>query len=263
MFCHKCGSKSMEGSAFCQKCGEKLIMDESSPQASVAPVTVHAPEPTITPTEETAWEPQQAPTNQSATSDKTGGGLHSVAEFFVAIGNISLPLLAIYAFISMIFGGSINRVIFAVGLIFGVIGIAIIVKTKLFGKSKILFFGIIVVVVIAIASASSGGSDRYIKMVKGGTLDGYPQKTVGRAFDDFLNNPKWESGLTEEGKRFVNVKGGILYLDEKANIVVQFFIDKDNNRFSYNASEINGVPLNNFLWWGLLETIYDDGSIDD
>lgn len=35
MFCHKCGHKSPEDSAFCQKCGEKLITDE----APVAPVT--------------------------------------------------------------------------------------------------------------------------------------------------------------------------------------------------------------------------------
>jgi hypothetical protein len=257
MFCHKCGNKSIEGSAFCQKCGEKLIMDESSPQASVAPVTVHAPEPTITPTEETAWEPQQAPTNQSATSDKAGGGLHSVAKF----GRVLLVLSLLLLFLSSFLNLSISPIILVVGVLIGIILSAL---NRPLGISKIwqLAVGGFVLVVI-IAWASSGGNDRYVKMVKGGTLDGYPQKTVGRAFDDFLNNPKWESGLSEEGERFVNVKGGILYLDEKANIVVQFIIDKDNNRFSYNASKINGVPLNNFLWWGLLETIYDDGSIDD
>jgi hypothetical protein len=55
----------------------------------------------------------------------------------------------------------------------------------------------------------------------------------------------------------VNVKGGILYLDKKAELVVQFIIDKDNETFSYNASEINGIPQNNFVFWGLLETIYN------
>lgn len=36
MFCHKCGHRSPEGSAFCQKCGAKLITDDT-PQAVSAP----------------------------------------------------------------------------------------------------------------------------------------------------------------------------------------------------------------------------------
>jgi hypothetical protein len=32
MFCHKCGTKSLEDAAFCLKCGEKLIFEETHPQ---------------------------------------------------------------------------------------------------------------------------------------------------------------------------------------------------------------------------------------
>lgn len=42
MFCHKCGSKSLEGAVFCQKCGAKLIKGEEETQSSVEPVTVTA-----------------------------------------------------------------------------------------------------------------------------------------------------------------------------------------------------------------------------
>lgn len=35
MFCHKCGSKSLEGAVFCQKCGAKLIRGEAMEQSPV------------------------------------------------------------------------------------------------------------------------------------------------------------------------------------------------------------------------------------
>ena len=35
MFCQKCGTSSPEGSAFCQKCGAKLIVDDTTRQASL------------------------------------------------------------------------------------------------------------------------------------------------------------------------------------------------------------------------------------
>lgn len=97
-------------------------------------------------------------------------------------------------------------------------------------------------------------------MVKGGTLNGYPQMNVGKAFDNFLDDPKWESGLSDDNVRFVNVKGGILYYDEEAELVVQFFVDETTESFQYNACEINGIPQNNLVFWSLLETIYNGDS---
>jgi len=44
MFCHKCGDKSLEGSAFCQKCGVQLIVNTTAPQGSDAPVSAVAPD---------------------------------------------------------------------------------------------------------------------------------------------------------------------------------------------------------------------------
>ena len=39
MFCHKCGDKSTEGSTFCPKCGAKLIVDDTSNQATTSSAT--------------------------------------------------------------------------------------------------------------------------------------------------------------------------------------------------------------------------------
>jgi hypothetical protein len=128
-------------------------------------------------------------------------------------------------------------------------------------KSKINIIETLVGVVLLVFAISFGfgliGGDQYVRIVKSGTLEAYPQKTVGKAFDDFLSNPRWESGLSDEGERFVNVRGEVLYIDEEVELAVQFIIDKDNKTFSYNASEINGVPQNNLVFWNLLETIYN------
>jgi len=98
--------------------------------------------------------------------------------------------------------------------------------------------------------------DQYVKMVKTGTLSGYPNKTVGKAFDDFLSNAKWESGVGEGGIRFVNVRGKAMLMGEKVDVVVQFTVDSDNKTFEYRACEINGVPQSNLMALGLFEAVY-------
>jgi hypothetical protein len=175
MFCHKCGSESIEGSAFCQKCGEKLIADEAAPQASVA---------------------------QSVSKKKKSKKL-----------------------------------------ILGIAGCAIIL-------------------VIIIAVASSGGNDRYVRMVKGGTLNAYPQRTIGDAFDNFMRNAKWKSLKAEDGNIYVNVSGTILYLEKEVEAVVQFFVDAEDGSFEYNACEFNGIPQNNLIFWAMLEKIYETDVAD-
>jgi len=103
--------------------------------------------------------------------------------------------------------------------------------------------------------------DRYVQMVKDGTLEAYPQMTVGKAFDGFLSNPKWESGLSDDNVRFVNVTGGALYFDEEAEFAVQsIIVDEKDGSFQYNACEVDGTPQSNLVFWGLLETIYGDSA---
>lgn len=175
---------------------------------------------------------------------------------------ISLLLLLLCSFFSL----PINPIIIVGGIAIGTILSALGLKRP-FGMTKIIELVvacILLVAAIAYAVSSSGvgagGSDKYVQMVKGGTLDGYPQKTVGDAFDDFLDNPKWESSLSEDGERFVNVKGGAVYADKEVELVVQFLVDEAAEIFNYNACEINGVPQNNLIFWNLLETIYNVDS---
>lgn len=74
MYCHKCGSKSLEGAIFCQKCGAKLIKDEAETQALVEsiiePVSVPAEtpsplaEPISTAVQESVMSKPSAPSSE-------------------------------------------------------------------------------------------------------------------------------------------------------------------------------------------------------
>lgn len=117
---------------------------------------------------------------------------------------------------------------------------------------------IVVVVMIIAAIFNSFKEDKYIKMVKEGSLTAYPQTTVGEAFDNFIGDASWESGESEAGERFVNVKGKIMYMDKKVDILIQFMVDEKNETFEYHACEMNDIPQDNLFFYGLLEKIYSE-----
>ncbi len=250
MFCHKCGSQVADGAAFCHKCGAKILYEDAAQQ----PADTRAPdgelqqtgsaEPVVT--EDT----QHAPSNDTP---KGNGGLRKAANIGRVLMWGSIALLLLLSFLNIPISPAIPAAGVAIGIILSAFG------TRPLGFSKIieLVSAVILLVVIGVYVTSSGGaSDKYIQVVKEGTLDGYPQMTVGEAFDSFLADPEWESGISDADERFVNVKGGITYYDEDAEILVQFIVDEENNLFQYNACEINGVPQNNLVFWNLLETIY-------
>lgn len=244
MFCHKCGAQIAEGAAFCQKCGAKVI------PAEPVDIPIHNVEDQQD--RIVTNDTQQAPTNKNA---KRNRGLFTVARIGrILIGGSLLLLLPFWHL-------PINPVFPVAGVAIGIILSAF--GSRPLGLSKIIELAVAVVLLVVIAvsvMSSGGGSDQYIQMVKGGTLNGYPHMTVGKAFDNFLDDPKWESGLSDDNVRFVNVKGGILYYDEEAELVVQFFVDETTESFQYNACKINCIPQNNLVFWSLLETVYNGDS---
>ncbi len=50
-------------------------------------------------------------------------------------------------------------------------------------------------------------SDKYIDVVRQGTMTGYDSTTIGKAFEATFQNPQWESGETTKGVWFVEFKG--------------------------------------------------------
>jgi hypothetical protein len=50
-------------------------------------------------------------------------------------------------------------------------------------------------------------ADKYIDVVRQGTMTGYDTTTIGRAFEATFRNSKWESGETSKGVTFVEFTG--------------------------------------------------------
>jgi len=111
------------------------------------------------------------------------------------------------------------------------------------GWAVIILMAIFLVTVIIFQMSDSA----QVTMVKKGTLRSCPNSTVERMVDSFMENPKWESGKTDNGMEYVNVEGGITFNEKPVTAKVQFLINMKNKTFTYNASQINEVPQNNFM----------------
>lgn len=252
MFCHKCGAQIAEGAAFCQKCGTKVVHtdDAQQPMDTTTPIAEPQAAGTVGP-----MIAEDTPSNHNP---KENNGLHKAA----TIGSIlmwgSLAVLALTSFLHLPIPPAIPVAGAAIGIILSTLG-----AKRPWGLSKILELvsAVVLLVIVVVFTLSSGGTgDKYVQLVRDGTLAAYPQMTVGEAFNGFLSNPKWESIRSDDESRFVNVTGGIIYDDEEAEIVVQFIVDEENESFQYYACEINNIPQNDLVVWGLFETIYGDPS---
>ena len=251
MFCHKCGAQIAEGAAFCQKCGTKVVHtdDAQQPMDTTTPIAE--------PQSAGAVDPMNVKDTPSNHAPKENNGLRKAA----TIGRVLMwgcGILMIQPFWNVPIPPAILGAGVAIGIILSILG-----AKRPLGLSKIieLVSAVIVLVLAVMVTLSSGGrGDKYVQLVRDGTLEAYPQMTVGEAFNGFLSNPKWESVRSDDEVRFVNVSGGIIYDDEEAEIVVQFIVDEENESFQYYACEINNIPQNNLVVWGLFETIYGDPS---
>lgn len=251
MFCQKCGFQIEEGALFCRNCGTRAANGGEDQQPADLVRTAH---------EQGEGQEEQQIDAEDAQALPPNAGKERKLQKFAKYGRILTGVSLALLFLSSLIGLPISPMILVLGVVLGIILSAVGMKKPL-GISKILELVsavIILVVIIAVSLRSGDSTDKYIEMVKTGTLVAYPQKTVGEAFDAFLGNPKWESGISEDGTRFVNVTGKILYYDQETDIVVQFVIENDKTEsFSYYACELNGDSQDDLFFFELLEAIYD------
>jgi hypothetical protein len=100
------------------------------------------------------------------------------------------------------------------------------------------------------------GDSREVRMVKQGHLEAYPNKTVGEAFDAFLEDPVWESDIADDGTEFVNVEGELTVGVREVHALMQFEIDKTNHTFQATALEFNEVPQARLIMGALLKRVF-------
>ncbi|OWR31504.1 hypothetical protein CDO73_07200 [Saccharibacillus sp. O23] len=69
---------------------------------------------------------------------------------------------------------------------------------------------------------------KVVQVVTKGTLDRYPDKTVGEAFNEFFNHPKWRYYKSELNEDVVEFTGDAIYAEEKGRMTVQFLLYDDH-----------------------------------
>ena len=110
-------------------------------------------------------------------------------------------------------------------------------------KKKLIF----IVVIISLMSVlfAGCGDDKYVQTVKNGSLDMAKGVPIGKAFDQFFSNEKWESFVSENNERIVEFNGECRWNNNPATCCVQFRILNDS-RFEVSYLDINGISMN---WW--------------
>ena len=122
-------------------------------------------------------------------------------------------------------------------------------------KKKLKWAGIIIglIIVAAVVFNSGGGDSELVSMVQNGKLQWCPNSTLKQMADGFMASPSWESGKLESGQEFVNIRGGITYLQKPVDAAVQFFVDRKAGTLAFQAFELNGIPQNRLIQRELIQ----------
>lgn len=120
-------------------------------------------------------------------------------------------------------------------------------------KKKLIFIAVIISLMSVLFAGC--GDDKYVQTVKNGSLDMAKGVPIGKAFDQFFSNEKWESFVSENNERIVEFNGECRWNNNPATCCVQFRILNDS-RFEVSYLDINGVSMN---WWdssGILNKVF-------
>lgn len=127
------------------------------------------------------------------------------------------------------------------------------------GRQEFKWANVALTVFLSVASATimqvaieGATPSQEIATIKQSNLGMCPTATVEEMVDGFMRDPSWESDITEEGIKIVNISGDITYADKPVRAVLQFFFSEDETSFEYNAFEINEVPQNQLIAGSLL-----------
>ena len=110
-------------------------------------------------------------------------------------------------------------------------------------KKKLILIAVIISLISVLFTGC--GDDKYVQTVKNGSLDMAKGVPIGKAFDQFFSNEKWESFVSDDNERIVEFNGECRWNNKPATCCVQFKI-LNGGRFEVSYLDINGVSMN---WW--------------
>jgi len=149
------------------------------------------------------------------------------------------------------------------GIIIAILGGRNARKDLPIGKEEFNWKNIGIIFVINIVTAMSlqmalenrSSSNKEIEIVKQSSLEMCPNATVEQMVDGYISNPSWESDVSDDGVKFVNISGEITYLNKTVDALLQFTFTKDGTSFKYNYFEMNEMVQNDFLANALLSNM--------
>lgn len=103
-------------------------------------------------------------------------------------------------------------------------------------------------------AASNDKSDKYVELVKTGSMELVPNVKLGEAFAAFFVDGNWKSFEAEDKTRVVEFNGGLTWKKKPAQCTIQFLI-KDDKSFELGALAINDVELSKLESLAILEKI--------
>lgn len=113
--------------------------------------------------------------------------------------------------------------------------------------------GLKITMLSALALAFVACDSSEVQMVKGGTLQSCPDKTVEQMVNGYMGNPEWRSLVAEDGNDYVNVVGEISYNNQPTKAEIQFRLNKEKSSFQFQAWELGGKPAPDLVAAVLLE----------
>ncbi|WP_298706548.1 hypothetical protein [uncultured Veillonella sp.] len=110
--------------------------------------------------------------------------------------------------------------------------------------------------IVITALIAGCGHDKYVKIVREGSFYSYPNIPIGKAFDNFFDDSKWKSFTTDDKERVVEFTGKCLFLNKKADVKIQFTINKDET-FNVNYASLNGESMPDLFYSAFIEKVME------
>lgn len=87
-------------------------------------------------------------------------------------------------------------------------------------------------------------SDYMEALVRSGSFNVCPDKTVDQLFAQHLNGTEWDSFFGDDGEFYVNCTGQGAYNSTYSDILIQFIVTGDE--WEINAIEVNSIPIDEY-----------------
>ena len=124
-------------------------------------------------------------------------------------------------------------------------------------KKSIIGIVVAIVVLVVIGMFSDSSDNEYVKIVKNGSFNSYPEIVIGDAFDSFFTNSKWDYFVSDEGENVVEFTGGCEFDGEKVKALIQFKLDEEGG-FEATYFSMNNVSQNLLMMSGMIEAVMEN-----